>query len=66
MLRIYWCVVVAVLVPGCGSPITDASGERIMTDAKHTHYHVHGPDTDHGHAHTDFSAGGHTHEHDGH
>lgn len=66
MSRFHLGLAVAILVSGCGSPAADTAGERIMTDAEHSHYHVHGPNVDHGHTHADFTAGGHTHEHVGH
>ena len=61
-----WCVLVAVaFVMGCGSS-PNTPNDKVMTDARHSHYHVHGAGIDHGHTHPEFVNGGHTHEHGDH
>jgi hypothetical protein len=52
---------VALLIGGCGR--TGDSSHPVMTEAQHTHYHVHAVDASHEHSHPGDDLGGHTHTH---
>jgi hypothetical protein len=51
----------AVVASGCGD--NSASSRSIMTEADHSHYHVHAVDASHDHSHADGAVGGHEHAH---
>jgi hypothetical protein len=53
--------VLALVASGCGDGT--ASSRGIMTEADHSHYHVHAVDASHDHSHADGAVGGHEHAH---
>ena len=64
----HWSIplAVATALTGCGPTARETGDGPVMTAARHSHYHVHGPEIDHDHSHDDFPHGGHNHEHAGH
>jgi hypothetical protein len=48
------------ITTGCGGAETSAP---VMTEPKHSHYHVHAADASHEHSHADDKLGGHEHSH---
>src|SRR5688500_10371781 len=59
--RISAVVLLILFATGCGS--SDATTRPIMTEAQHSHYHVHAPDVKHDHTHPEGVVGGHSHAH---
>jgi hypothetical protein len=54
--------VLTLVVGGCDG--SDNSSQAIMTEAQHSHYHVHAADASHEHVHEkDAALGGHVHSH---
>ena len=54
---------IAFAISGCDGSSSSLS-QAIMTDAQHSHYHVHAVDASHEHTHSDNAEfGGHVHSH---
>lgn len=61
--RVWVVGVLTLAVGGCGGS-GDAASHAMMTEAQHSHYHVHAVDAAHEHTHPDDVAlGGHVHSH---
>ena len=61
--RLAIAYVFALLLAGCSGSSSN-SGDPVMTEPKHTHYHVHSDEVKHDHQHDDFDAAAHEHRHD--